>query len=117
MRRKLFALICLVPLVILGCKKQEQEPLTTSEASQALEEEKVSGEASTLTSGSIEIATTFTIGQAVESAAQQIKDFVTTQMPCAKITLANATLDIEYGALPGNCTWKGLTYTGKHSIT
>lgn len=117
MRRKLFALICLVPLALSGCKKENQEPLTTAEASQALEESSVSGEASTLTSGSIEIATNFTIGQAVEAAAQEIKDFVATQMPCAKITLANATLDIEYGALPGSCTWKGLTYSGKHSVT
>lgn len=117
MRRKLFMALCLAPLVFSGCRKQAEEPLTTTEASQALEEASTSGEAASLTSGSIEIATSFTIGQAVESAAQEIKDFVTTQMPCAKITLTNATLDIEYGALPGNCTWKGLQYSGKHSIT
>src|SRR4029078_3630854 len=100
MRRKLMILMCLVPLVFAGCRKQESsEPLTTTEASQGLDESSVSGGASTLTSGSIEIATTFTIGQAVENAAQEIKDFVTTQMPCAKTTLATAPVDIESGVL------------------
>lgn len=117
MRRNVFMLMCLAPLVVASCRKPAEEPLTTSEASQALEEASISGEAASLTSGSIEIATSFTIGQAVEDAAKEIQGFVAAQMPCAKITLANATLDIEYGALPGNCTWKGLQYSGKHSIT
>jgi hypothetical protein len=120
MRRTLFTFACLVPLVtfaVSGCKKDEGEPLTTAEASQALEETSIDGEATNLTSGSIEISTSFTIGQAVETAAQEIKDFVSKQLPCAKIELSGPTLSVEYGALPGTCTYKGLTYSGKHTIT
>ena len=119
MRRVLFAFACLLPLALVGCKKPKpaQEDLTTAEASQALEEAKVEGDASNLTASSIEISTSFTIGQAVETAAAEIRDFVTAQLPCAKIDLAGATLSVEYGALPGSCSYKGLTYSGKHTIS
>lgn len=112
------ALFCAPLLTLPGCKKdQQQESLTVSEASQALEEAEVSGEAANVTSGTIEIATSFTIGQAVENAAQEIRDFVNTQLPCAEVVLTGATLSVEYGKLPGNCSYKGLTYSGKHSVT
>jgi hypothetical protein len=119
MRSTFFTFACLVPLVVLGVSgcKRDQESLTSAEASQALEQASVSSEAANVTSGTIEIATSFTIGGAVEQAAGEIRDFVTTQLPCAKVEVAAATLTIEYGALPGSCTWKGLTYSGKHSIT
>lgn len=117
MRNKRFAFVCLVPLVVLGCRKKDEAPLTTAEASQALDEASVSGEAANLISGSVEIATDFTIGQAVEDTAKQIQSFVASQLPCAEVKLTKATLDIEYGALPGKCEWKGLTYSGKHAIT
>ena len=38
------------------------------------------------------------------NAAEHIRDFVHSQLPCAEVTLEDATLTIEYGALPGNCT-------------
>lgn len=113
-----YAIACIVPLSLAGCKKPKgQEELTTAEASQALEEASIEGEASNLTSSTIEISTSFTIGQAVETAAQEIRDFVTSQLPCAKIELTGAKLSVEYGALPGSCSWKGLTYSGKHTIS
>jgi hypothetical protein len=119
MRRIVYAFACLIPLALVGCKKPKPatEELTTAEASQALEEAKVEGEASNLTASSIEISTSFTIGQAVETAAAEIRDFVTAQLPCAKIDLTGATLSVEYGALPGNCIYKGLEYSGKHTIS
>jgi hypothetical protein len=108
-------------VALFGCKlkeeKQENNSLTLAEAQQALEEAAVSGDAENVMAGSIEITTSFTIGQAVEHAAQEIRDFVHSQLPCAEVTLADATLTIEYGALPGSCTYKGRTYSGTHSIT
>jgi hypothetical protein len=117
---KLRALIVpAIALSLTACKVKQQptEALTSAEAQQALEEASVSTEASNVMSGSIDIATSFTIGQAVEAAAAEIRDFVTTQLPCAQITLSGATLSIEYGVNEGNCTYKGLTYTGTHTIT
>src|SRR5687768_15020842 len=91
--------------------------MTSQEALEAVDEASVSSEASSVMAGSIEIATDFTIGQAVENAAAEIRDFLGSQLPCAEVTLAGATLTVEYGANPGNCTYKGLTYTGSHAIT
>lgn len=113
--------VCLtVPLclVLTGCPKDEQdEPLTLAEAKEAVEETTLSNQAVSVVNGTVEITTNFTIGQAVEAAAQELRTFMETQLPCAEITLQSATLSIEYGALPGNCTYNGHTYSGTHSVT
>lgn len=96
---------------------EEEEPVTADEATEALDEMATAEQALTLASGSVEIATDFTIGEAVERAAEDVRDFVGTQLPCAEVTLEGATLNVEYGALPGNCTWRGQTYEGRHSMT
>jgi hypothetical protein len=104
-----------------GCKLESkpaaEEPLTSQEALQALDEASASSEAANVMSGSIEITTNFTIGGAVEQAASELRDFVTSQLPCAEVTIEGSTLAIEYGAKPGECTYKGLTFSGTHTIT
>lgn len=100
-----------------GCRQENKDPLTAGEARMALDEASMSAQASSVMSGSIEISTDFTIGGAVEDAAQEIRDYVVSQLPCAEVTLASNTLTIEYGALPGDCTYRGHTYSGSHSIT
>ncbi len=94
--------------------------LTKEEAKEALEEVKVASQAQALTSESVEISTNFTIGDAVETAAEELRTFVQSQLPCAEITLetggGQATLSIEYGANAGNCTYRGNTFEGRHII-
>jgi hypothetical protein len=97
-----------------GCRV---EHLTSEEARESLEESSVASQAEALTAVSVEISTEFTIGQAVQRAAEQIRSFVESQLPCAEITLSNATLSIEYGAKPGNCTYRGHTFSGTHEIS
>jgi hypothetical protein len=111
--------LALLTLVLTGCprNKKDDERLTLAEASQAVEEATIAGQAEGLTSASVEITTSFTIGQAVQNAAQEIRSFVSSQLPCAEITLENATLTIEYGVNAGNCTYKGHTFSGSHSVT
>ena len=92
-------------------------PLTVSQARQALDEASVASQAEALTENEVEISTNFTIGDAVETAAQNLRDFITSQLPCAGITLSGATLSIQYGANPGNCTYRGQTFSGKTSVT
>jgi hypothetical protein len=91
--------------------------MTAAEAGEALEEIGIEAQATRLTNGTIELSTNFTIGDAVEAAATELQAFVETQLPCAEVTLKSNTLTVEYGAKPGNCTYKGQTYSGKHSIT
>jgi hypothetical protein len=100
-------------LVAIGCKV---EHLTSEQARETLEESSIASQAEALTAASVEISTDFTIGQAVERAAEEIRTFVGSQLPCAEITIANATLTIEYGARPGNCVYRGHTFSGTHTI-
>jgi hypothetical protein len=120
MHIRTLVIAALIPtaLATTSCSNdQASGPMTTNEAKQAVEEATISGEAESVTSGSIEVATEFTIGQAVENAAQEISDFVALQLPCAEFTLSGATLSIVYGAKPGNCIYKGHSYKGTHDIT
>ena len=111
----LAAATVLVPAALTGCPAGDE--MTTAEAGQALEETGMEAQASAAVNNTIEISTNFTIGQAVQKAAEELKAFVETQLPCADITLVDHTLTVEYGVNPGNCTYKGQTYTGTHTIT
>lgn len=103
--------------VLAGCPKDKADgPMTQGEAAEALEESTLSSQAAALTTSSIEVGTTFTIGKAVKDAAAELRTFIETQLPCAEITLADATLTVEYGKKAGNCTYKGHTFTGTHAI-
>lgn len=114
---KLLALSFATLSLLAGCRKDDDTPMTQAEAHDAIDETTVSSQASSLTSDSIELSTNFTIGDAVEQAAKDLEAFIGTQLPCAGITVADATLTIEYGAKPGNCTYNGHTFSGSHSIT
>ena len=116
-KKSLVVFVLLLPFVFGFGKCEEEEALTGSEALQALEEVVLSTQMTVLTSGTVEIATNFTIGQAAEAAADELKTFIETQLPCAEITLVGATLTIEYGVNPGNCEYNGQEYSGSHSIT
>jgi hypothetical protein len=100
-------------LIAVGCRVSH---LTSEEARESLDESSVASQAEALTAASVEISTDFTIGQAVENAAAEIRSFVQTQLPCAEITLREATLTIEYGVQDGNCIYRGHEFSGSHEI-
>jgi hypothetical protein len=104
---------------LTACPREEEPdgPMTRAEAREALEESALETQASALTTSSIEISTRFTIGQAVENAAAEVKTFIQTQLPCAEITLDGGSLTVEYGKKPGLCIYRGQSFTGSHAIT
>lgn len=102
--------------VLCGCPK-EDENLTGAEASEAIAESTVSSQATALTTSSVEISTTFTLGKGAAQAADEIRSFIQSQLACAKVEIAASTLTVTYGAKPGNCTYRGQTFSGSHSIT
>lgn len=111
--------LALLPMTIAlaGCPKSDPEqPLTIAEAQEAVEESTLSNQAVSVVNGTVEITTNFTIGQAVEDAAEELRSFITSQLPCAEVTVEQATLSIEYGVKPGNCTYNGHTYSGTHTV-
>lgn len=117
MKTRFLLPVLALPFVLTACPKDKTQPLSLSEASQALDQASASSQAEALTSSSVEIATNFTIGQAVENAATELRGFIQSQLPCAEITVQKATLDVKYGVNPGNCTWHGQTYSGETTIT
>jgi hypothetical protein len=103
-----------LPLVLVACN---QSALTRDEAFAALEESSLESQASAMTSGPVEISTNFTIGSALEKAADELRGFLVAEIPCAKITIEGSTITTEWGAAGGTCTYKGLTYSGTSSVT
>lgn len=113
MRITMASILVAAGLGLCGCRL---DSLTAGEALQSIEEMALESQALTVSSGTIELTTSFTIGQAVEAAAQELEEFIATQLPCAEISLEGATLVIEYGVYAGDCTYHGQTYSGTHTI-
>lgn len=114
-----WVVLAALPLALTACPKRVNEgadPLTVKEAMQALEESSLANQAAVLTSSSIELATNFTIGKAFSEAAEELRDFISSHLPCAAIAIDDATLSIEYGAKPGSCTYRGQTLSGTHVV-
>lgn len=120
--RVLVFVLASLALCLTGCPKENaagapaDTAMTLGEASQAVEEAALDGQAASMTGNTVEIATSFTLGAAVERAAAEVRTFVQAQLPCAEVTLAGAQLTIEYGKLPGACAYRGQTYKGTHTI-
>jgi len=100
--------------LLAGCN---QDGLTSAEASQALDESSVESQASALTTTPIEISTNFTIGSGLENAATQLRAFLTSELPCAQISLSGATVTTQWGAAGGTCSYEGMAYSGTSTVT
>ncbi len=112
-----FSLLLVTPLAITACPRDKSgDSLTLTEASQAVDESTIGSQGEGLAAESIEISTSFTLGQAVQTAAQQLSDFITTQRPCASVTLSASTITVVYGA-HGTCLYNGHAITGTSEIT
>ncbi len=107
--------LLVIPFALSACPKDGE--LTAAEAQESLEEASASSQAEGLTSATVDISTNFTIGEAVEQAAQDLKTFIASQLPCADVALAGSTLTVTYGANPGNCVYRGHTFSGTSAIT
>jgi hypothetical protein len=99
--------------ILTACPADE---LTTAEAKDAVVEVAVASQASTVAEGTIELTTSFSLGVAVEQAAQEIAEFAASQVDCAEIEQEGATVTIRFGVEQG-CEYHGMTYTGSHSVT
>ncbi|NUO49778.1 MAG: hypothetical protein HOV80_13060 [Polyangiaceae bacterium] len=108
-------LLALTPaaLLVTGCPEGE---LSYGEAKEAVTEAALASEATSLVEGSVELSTSFTLGQAAEATATEVRDFIASQMPCAEVTREGTTVTVEYGAHEGACLWRGRTFSGTHII-
>lgn len=117
MKRIGLAALALSSLALTACPKakENEEPLSVSEARLAVDESTASNQASELSANTVEISTNFTIGGAVQKAAEELKNFFVTQLPCAEVTLVDAKLTVKYGA-KGACFYRGQQISGTASV-
>jgi len=111
-----FGLGLLMAVVMTACPKRDAR-LTLGEAQQALEESAAASQAEGLTATSVDIATSFTIGAGVERATEELSAFVRAELPCAEVSVAGSTLEIEYGANAGDCAYRGHELSGVSRIS
>jgi hypothetical protein len=109
------SVMVVVALVPLACGLRGQ--LSPSEMREAVEEASFESQASALTGNTVEITTNFTIGKAVEEAAEELRAFYASQLPCAAVSREGRTVSVEYGANGGECLHRGQRFTGRHSVT
>lgn len=64
----------------------------------------------------IELTTSFTLGQGVQAAAEEIRAFVTSQVPCSTVTVEPGLVSIDFGDLSDACVYRGRTYAGVVSV-
>ncbi len=70
----------------------------------------------------VDITTGFTIGAAYERSAENLRDWVASQLPCSEVTVEDseeglAVVQLDLGGLDDACTYRGRTYAGALSVT
>ncbi|MFZ5475600.1 MAG: hypothetical protein ACOZNI_02395 [Myxococcota bacterium] len=98
---------------LLGCG----DTLTNAEAREALEEAVAAAKSEALTGEVVEITTDFTIGEAVEDAAEELRAFLASQVPCSTVTRDGNSVTVDFGTLDDACTYEGRTYAGVVTVT
>ncbi len=85
---------------------------------QAMEEIVLTGDAQGLEDGVVEITTSFTIGDGVDSIIAEVRAFAESQAPCSTVTSSDpGSLTIDFGTLEDACTYRGKTYAGVVTVS
>lgn len=99
-------------LLLAGCG----DTMSNAELKAAFDEAASAARVEAFTGEVVEITTTFTIGGAVEDAAEELRAWLQSQLPCSEVSLAGATLTIDFGTLDDACTYAGRTYAGVATV-
>ncbi len=104
-------LLGLATAIALGTACQAPE-MTNAEVLDALAEVSASARGEQATNEPIEISTDFTIGAALEAAADELALFWESQEPCTDVTITGPQITVDYGGLDDSCTYRGNTFGG-----
>lgn len=96
-------------LPLMGC---EPAAASRTEMREALVEVAELGDGLGAQDDVIELTTSFTLGQGVQAAAEEIRDFVQSQVPCSTVTVEPGQVSIDFGGLEDGCVYRGRTYAG-----
>ncbi len=92
-------------------------PMTTRQVLEALDQTHRSGLGLVAVEEPIEVSTDFTLGAAIEAAAQEIADFWASQAPCSTVLIEGATLTVDYGDGEDTCQYNGMSWSGVTAVT
>lgn len=111
MNTKILAPFALVPalLALVAC---DQAPASRTEMREAVVEVTELGDGLGAQDEIIELTTSFTLGQGVQAAAEEIRSFVQSQVPCSTVTVEPGRVSIDFGDLGDTCVYRGRTYAG-----
>lgn len=114
--------LSLAPLALVlaadpGCFLVSGDDLSTVEMREALDEVVLEGQSQAVENEIVEITTDFTIGEGVTQAAAALRDALASQIPCSTVTVADATLTVDFGTLDDECVYHGHTFAGVVSLT
>ncbi len=95
----------------------QQDGMTQLEAAEAMGEALASGKGEALTNEVVEVSTDFTMGAALEAAAEELAAWWQSQAPCTIVTVDGSTVELDFGDLEDDCSYNGHTYAGITRIT
>jgi len=104
-------------VLILGTTACERDFMTQAEVLEALDQTADSSRGEQATNEPIEISTDFTIGDAVEAAAERVAAWWDSQEACTTTTVVDATVTVDFGDLEDDCDFEGYHYGGIAEIT
>ncbi|MBL9100536.1 MAG: hypothetical protein JNL82_06250 [Myxococcales bacterium] len=86
---------------------------TAAELRMAVDESVATGQAEAVQQDIIEISTSFTLGDAVQTAIAELQAFIAAESACAVVTAdGDHGVTIDFGDLADDCTYKGRHYAG-----
>lgn len=94
-----------------------EPPMSLAEAKEAMAQSFSSARGEAATDDVIYVSTDFTLGAAVEAAAEELRAWWASQAPCAEVRVEGATVTVDFGDLSDDCTWNGHTYAGLAAIS
>lgn len=106
-----------LPLALLTTASCLDPALTREEAQEAVDSSNLASAAEALSYEVVEVSTHFTLGKAVEQAAEELRSFAVSQIPCSEVSLAGHVVTIDFGGLDDRCTYRGHTYGGIVELT
>lgn len=112
MSTKTYAALALACTTFTAAACEPAEPASRAEMRDAVVEVAELGDGLGAQAEIIELTTSFTLGQGVQAAAEEIRAFVESQVPCSTVTVEPGRLAIDFGELGDACVYRGRTYAG-----
>lgn len=100
------------PLLLTAC---EPRPMSAAEQVDAVQLSVETARMDAATNDLVEVTTTFTLGQAVDAARDELRAFWESQAPCATVEVEPGTVIVDFGTSEG-CSWNGRVWTGQSRI-